>query len=346
MNPREELVDILKKITMQDVADKVGVSKVTVSKAIRGSTEISEVMRQRILEASQELGYKYTTEGRSLSESNSRSICIITADRYFGHADYFYIDLYRLLANQLELLNYTAILHILDHKSEKEISVPGMIVENKIDGIIILGQLGRSYLNNILRFKLPTVFLDFYCDKCDPDIDSVVTDNFFGAYEITNLLIAEGHKNIGYVGNVTLTSSIQDRFLGYYKSLLEYKLEYRNDWIIKDRNDDSEWIELELPKVLPTAFVCNCDKTASLLIEKLKSSGYNIPEDCSVVGFDDSIHSTTSIPPITTVRVNIEEMAKITAKIIAKKVKSKDKHYGRVMIKGTPVIRYSMSPPR
>jgi LacI family transcriptional regulator len=92
-------------------------------------------------------------------------------------------------------------------------------------------------------------------------------------------------------------------------------------------------------------FVCNCDLAAALLIEKLKNSGYRIPEDCSVVGFDDSKHSRTTIPLITTVRVDIEEMARTTAKIIIKKIKNKDKRYGRVLIKGTLVTRDSMSLP-
>jgi LacI family transcriptional regulator len=337
------VINIIKKITMQDVADKIGVSKVTISKAIRGSTEISDLMRERIIETAREMGYKYTVEGKRFSENHAFSVCIISADRYFGQTDYFYIDLYRLLTRELEQLNYSAILSILDHKSEEEINIPRSILEKKVDVIIILGQLSKEYLNKILEFMLPIVFLDFYSNKCSYEVDCVVTDNFFGAYEITNMLIAEGHKNIGYVGNVNLTSSIQDRFLGFYKSILEYKLDYRNDWVIKDRNDESDWIELELPQVLPTAFVCNCDLAAALLIEKLKSSGYRVPEDCSVVGFDDSVHSRTKAPLITTVRVNIEEMAKTTAKITVKKIRNQEKHYGRIMIKGTLVIRDSVS---
>jgi LacI family transcriptional regulator len=335
------MMDIRNRVTMQDVADRVGVSKVTVSKAIRGSTEISESMRQKILEAANNIGYKYNPLGTASCSDLTLNIGIITADRYFGQEDFFYIELYRLLSKQLEEQSFTSIFHILDSKSEKEVIIPAMILENKIDGVIILGQLSKEYLNRVLSYKLPIVFLDFYCDRIDTDVDSVITDNFFGAYEITNTLIEEGHKKIGYVGNVSLTSSIQDRFLGYYKSILEYRLEYHDDWIIKDRNDDSEWIDIELPKKMPTAFVCNCDKTAAILIEKLKSCGYKIPMDCSVVGFDNSIHSRTSEPKITTVRVDIENMVKTAAKIITKKIRNGEKHYGRVLIKGNVIKRES-----
>ena len=141
---------------------------------------------------------------------------------------------------------------------------------------------------------------------------------------------------------MNLTSSIQDRFLGYYKSILEYKLHFNNNWIISDRTDDNEWIDIILPEDMPTAFVCNCDKTALILIKKLKKIGYSIPEDYSVVGFDDSIHSVQSNPSISTVRVDLEEMARVTVKMISKKINDVDTQYGRVMIKGQLIMRDSV----
>lgn len=330
-----------KKITMQDVADRLGVSKVTVSKAIRGSTEISDAMRKKIIETSNEIGYKYNTLGKMLRENLTYSIGIITADRYFGQSDFFYIDLYKLLSSQLELMNYSTMFHILDQKSEKELLIPTMLVEGKIDGIIVLGQLSKQYLNKVLELKYPTIFLDFYSNNMHEAVDSIITDNFFGAYEITNFLIEQGHRDIAYVGNLTLTSSIQDRYLGFLKAIIENKLDYKQDRLILDRNNDSEWLDIELPKPMPTAFVCNCDKTAAILINKLKKEGYEIPKDISVVGFDDSVHAVNCNPQITTVRVNIEVMANAAAKIILKKIKNNEKQYGRVLVEGNIMKRES-----
>jgi len=330
-----------KKITMQDVANKVGVSKVTVSKALRGNKDISESMKERIRQVAAETGYVYSTGGKVATNDDTCCIGIISAERYFGQEDYFYIELYRLLSKCLEKIHYTCMFHILDFNNEINLLIPRMLEEKKVDGVIILGQLSKEFVKKIVMLNVPLVFLDFYYDKVN--VDSVNTDNFFGTYEITNDLIEKGHKKIAFVGNLNLTSSIQDRFLGYYKSILEYKLPFKNSWIIDDRTDDNVWLDISLPEDMPTAFVCNCDKTALILIQKLKRSGYRIPEDCSVVGFDDSIHAMQSDPSISTVRVDLGEMARVAVKMISKKINDVDTQYGRVMIKGKLVMRDSVS---
>lgn len=331
---------VTKRVTMQDVADRVGVSKVTVSKALAGKDDISDAMTKKITQVANEIGYLYNSKGRMLKENLTYSIGIITSERYFGQDDFFYVDLYKLLSEKLEASNYTSMLHILNSEGELNNIMPRMLLEQKVDGVIILGQLQKDYLRKIASYDFPMIFLDFYYDKFD--VDSVVTDNFFGAYEISSYLIEKGHKKIAYVGNVNATSSIQDRFLGYYKSILEYKLQFKPEWVINDRDDSGNWIELELPKDMPTAFLCNCDKTALYLIKKLKKLGYRIPEDFSVVGFDDSEHAKMSEPEISTVKVDVEEMARTAVKIICKEIKNKDKRYGRVLIKGKMIKRASV----
>jgi len=328
-----------KKVTMQDVANRVGVSKVTVSKALRGNKDISDNMKERIKEAAAETGYIFNAQIKTATNDETHCIGIISAERFFGQEDYFYIDLYRLVSKYLERIHYTCMFHILDFDNEKNQVIPTMIGDKKVDGVILLGQLTKEFVKKIVQLNIPLVFLDFYYDKVN--VDSVNTDNFFGTYEITNDLIEKGHKKIAFVGNLNLTSSIQDRFLGYYKSILEYKLSFKNSWIINDRTDDSIWIDIPLPTDMPTAFVCNCDKTALILIEKLKSSGYRVPEDCSVVGFDDSMHAMQSSPNISTVRVDLDEMARVVVKMISKKVNDIGTQYGRVMIKGKLVMRDS-----
>jgi LacI family transcriptional regulator len=329
-----------KKISMQDVANHVGVSKVTVSKALRGNEDISAAMSEKVRKAAAEIGYVYNVTGKMLRENLTYSIGVITSERYFGLDDYFYISLYKFLSADLEKIHYSAILHILDETSEQNVTIPGMITEQKVDGVIILGQLSKEYITKIVALNCPMVFLDFYYDRFD--VDSINTDNFFGTYEITNTLIEKGHRNIAFVGNLNLTSSIQDRYLGYCKSMLEYKLPMKNEWIVSDRTDESKWIDIKLPKDMPSAFVCNCDKTAKNLITKLQKVGLKVPDDCSVVGFDDSIHAMQVEPNITTVRVNLNEMAKVAVKTITRRISNEVSNYGRVLIKGDVIIRDSV----
>lgn len=328
------------RITMQDIADRVGVSKVTVSKALSGKDDISPSMRDKIIEVAEEIGYLYNSKGKMLKENLTYSIGVITSDKYFGQDDHFYVELYKFLSEEMEKLSYTPMFHILKVESENNLSLPRMLLEQKIDGIIILGQLKKEYVQKIINCNFPIVFLDFYYDNFN--IDSIITDSFFATYEITNYLIEKGHTKIAYVGNLNATSSIQDRFLGYYKSLLEHRLDLNKNWIMDDRNDENEFIEIQLPKELPTAFVCNCDKTALKLIKTLNKYGYKVPKDFSVVGFDDSVEARICNPKITTVRVDLSEMAKMAVKILSKKIKNNEKNYGRVLIKGKIIKRASV----
>ncbi len=127
-------------------------------------------------------------------------------------------------------VDYFAIMDIVSHKDEKELKMPNMIAENKVDGVIILGQMNTGYLQMIKNIDIPLVFLDFYDDQLD--VDSITSDNFYGAYTITNYVISMGHREIGFVGNIFATKSILDRYLGYYKALISNKIEYNEEWLV------------------------------------------------------------------------------------------------------------------
>lgn len=324
------------KVSMQDVADSVGVSKVTVSKVLRGKSDVSEPMRKKIMESVARLGYVYNTKK---GKTDLSKISVLTAEHFFGAGggDCFYVKLYKYLSEEFEKLNIDAMLSIIDQQSETNITVPDKLKNRDVDGIVVMGQLSRDYLRSLVSLKIPLVFLDFYYD--DFDVSSINTDNYFNTYELTNKLIQSGHTKIGFVGNLDYTSSIQDRFLGFYKALIEHHIPLNRDWILKDRESDGTYLDIELPKTMPTAFVCNCDEVAMLFIRNLKSRGYKIPEDISVTGFDDSNHSLISDPKITTVQVNLEEMARLAAKTIIRDACNKQKN--RILIKGRILFRES-----
>ena len=218
--------------------------------------------------------------------------------------------------------------------------LPKVYYERKVDGLIILGQVSKPYIEALQNIDITIVFLDFYDENSQ--IDSIAVDNFNSAYELTNYLIKNGHENIGFVGNIYATSSIQDRFLGFYKSLLEhgYKLNY--DYVISDRDEYGKYIDIKLPTDMPTAYVCNCDEVARNVINKLKEMGKAVPNDISIVGFDNDMFSTISEPQLTTVEVDVEEMSRMAIKFILGKISNESKRYGRVMVKGRIVYRQSV----
>jgi LacI family transcriptional regulator len=326
-------------ITMKDIAEKLDVSTVTVSKALNDKEGVSDELKERIKQMADEMGYRINSLAKSMKEGLSYNIGVIIAERYTGY-DSFYLRFYQQMTTVLEGHNYYGILHVLSAEDENGLKQPKVYMDRKVDGLIILGQVNKPYIELLQNIDIPIVFLDFYDEH--ENIDTITTDNFYSSYELTNYVIANGHKKIAFIGNIYATSSIQDRMLGYFRSLLEHKLQLRLDYIVTDRDDEGHFIDLELPGDMPTAFVCNCDQVAYNLIKLLKQKGYNVPEDISVVGFDNDIYSTISEPQITTVEVNIFEMSKMAYQVIAKKIKNPDRVYGRVLIKGRMIYRESV----
>lgn len=328
-------------VTMRDIANKLDVSSVTVSKALNDKEGVSAELKEKIKQLAEEMGYRYNITARTMKDGLTYNIGVVIPEKFTRDQQSFYLNVYQYLSKHLEALGYYGILHILTHAEEKSLSLPRVYYEKRVDGFIILGQTSKSYIELLEHIELPKIFMDFYDERSE--VDSVITDNFYGAYEMTNYLVGKGHRDIAYVGNIYTTSSIQDRFLGYYKSLLEHHIKLKESYVIKDRDEEGTFISMNFPTPLPTAFVCNCDKVAHILIQKLKELGYRVPEDCSVVGFDNDVFATITDPGITTVAVNVDEMAKTAVTFITSKVKNKEKKFGRVLVKGNIVYRESVA---
>lgn len=325
---------------MEDIARIHNVSKVTVSKALNDKPGVSDELREKIKATAKKKGYRLNSAARSLKTKRAYNIGILIAERFIKDPASYYFGVWGQLTTKLTALGYSAIMETLIYENEKNLVLPMMYTERKVDGLIILGQLKQQYLDIFERFDIPVVYFDFYVK--DSKIDSVVIDNFYCGYQITNLLIKKGHSEIGFVGNIYSTSSIQDRFLGYYRSLLEHKISLNYDYIVSDRNEEGQLIELKLLDKMPTAFICNNDQVAYYFINMLKEHNIRVPEDCSIVAFDNTIFSTIATPAITTVDTHVEELVDVVSKVIIKKITVPNKTYNRILVKGSIIERNSV----
>lgn len=332
---------VQKKVTMREIARKMNVSAVTVSKALAGKEGVGDELRAAIIKCAEEMEYKYSSGGDKGTEKVN-NIGILVADRYFSD-NTFYFSLYKALLNKANEKGFSGILEIITDYDEKNCVQPQIIKNGKADGIIFLGEFSLPYIDKVVKSGFPFVFLDFYYESYPAD--SVVSDNLYGSYMLTNKLIETGHKDIAFVGTVQATSSIFDRYLGYHKSLMRNGIPTRSEWIIDDRGEDGIIFEsIKLPEKMPTAFVCNCDETAFVLINTLNNAGYRVPEDISVVGFDDYIYATMSSPQLTTFRVNMMAMGEATIALLIRKIRRKPCTTGRTIISGMLVMRGSIKP--
>lgn len=332
---------IKKTVTMSDIAKAMNVSTVTVSKALGDRDGVSESLRERIKQKATEMGYRIHTGGRTLKEGLTYNIGIVVAKHFISEPSAFYWIMYKYLVELLQRQNYYGMLEVVEDGTDGSCEIPNSVHDKKVDGLILLGQFSDEYIDKLMSFSIPTVFLDFYGSR--EDAETVLSDSFYGAYILTSYLIDCGHRNIGFLGSISSTSSIQDRYLGYYKALLEHGLPLSREWVIGDRSPEGEIHKtFRLPQNLPTAFVCNCDEAAFKLVNQLQSMGYKVPGDISIVGYDNHIYSTMCQPHLTTMDVNSQAMATEAVDIILHKIRDINYKRGRTLVAGKLIRRDSV----
>ncbi|SFS04608.1 LacI family DNA-binding transcriptional regulator [Anaeromicropila populeti] len=330
-----------KNVTLKDIAERVGVSAVTVSKALSDKDGVSDEIRKTIKEVANELGYRYGNN--TVLQCESGNIGVVIANRFVREDENaFYLKMYQNLVQALARYNFYGIMEIVTSKDEKELVMPKLLENNKVDGLILLGQFSSSYTDMLIHAEQNVLLLDYYDKK--QSVDAIISDSVYGSYKATNYLISNGHKRIGFVGSIFATNSILDRYIGYYKALIESSLDVEKKWILEDRDEEGNLIEILLPDLndMPTAFVCCCDKVCYILVKKLKAMGYKVPEDISVVGYDNFIFSTLSTLKFTTVDVDIEAMTEAAADLIIKKVRGQHHTTGMKIIESKLIIRESV----
>lgn len=326
-----------KKVRMADIAEKLGISIVSVSKGLSGKDGVSEQMRAKILETAAELGYDLPHHMGG-DEKLLGNIGILVADRFIAD-NAFYPSLYRQMLRCCNELGCSAMLEIVTPDAEQECTMPAMIEGRKIEGVIFMGELRREYISVVVRTGLPCIMLDFYDERIE--VDSITSDNVTGAYRLTHHLIETGRRDIAFVGSIFATTSIMDRYFGYTKALLQAGIEPRQEWRIEDRDAAGRFIPLVLPEHMPQAFVCNCDEVAYDLVEILKRNGYRIPQDIAVTGYDDHQFAQICDPQLTTYQVSTAEMGDIAISQIIRKIKGKRVSNGNIVVSGKLVIRES-----
>lgn len=328
-----------KNVTMSDIGKALNVSTVTVSKALSNKEGVSQAVREQIIEMAQQMGYTYNGGNKNEGKDTYFNIGILVHEHFMNETgNSFYWKIYQNITSSLKDNNSFGILELLDRHYKNHL--PKIISENKVDGIILLGQMDDDYVERLYNTGIPILLLDFY--NQDAKYDSIINDSFYSAYRLTNHLINQGHTKIGFIGDIHATSSILDRYLGYCKSLIEHHIPLNEAYVICDRDADGLYIEFDLPEDMPTAFVCNCDEVAYVFINKLKSMGLNVPEDISVVGFDNYMFSTFISPALTTVSINDEEMAEVAVTSILRKIKGEKKSLGRRIITSNIIYRDSV----
>lgn len=326
-----------KSVRLKDIADKIGVSTVTVSKALSGQKGMSEELREKIHALANDMGYVPSVSRKADFSNKSFTIGVLISENFMSEYSSFYTRMHQQVSQIAMDKGCFTMLEVVSCDSEKNKTIPRLIEDNKVDGIVVVGRLDEDYLKNIkVECGIPMVYLDF-CNHSG-DEDAVVSDSFNGAYCLTNYLFDMGHKDIAFVGTILASGAITDRYLGYSKSLMEHGRPYNRDWLIYDRDLNDGTMDpvkfFKLPEKMPTAFFCNCDMAASILIKKLNENGYRVPEDISVVGYDNYLFPGLCDIKLTTYGVDSYEMGRNAVLNLIRKISGERYRQGIMILEG------------
>lgn len=334
-----------KTVTLAAIAKEFGVSTVTVSKALSGQKGVSEKLRQRIIRLADEWDYRQPSAMKAAAGHKSLDIAVLIHEKYLDRSDAFCLRLYQHVAAQAIKTECVAMMDTVTQALEDSGELPRLLEEKKVDGVIVIGKIPDEYLSRLTkRLEVPFVCMDY--QPRDQKVEAVVSDGFYGAYSLTNYLLGLGHRKIAYVGSIRESGSIMDRYLGYVKALLERGETVWSHWLLEDRDPKTHAIlrpeQLVLPARMPTAFVCSCDLTANMLVHRLRSEGLRVPENISVVGYDNSTYSGVCDVEITTFEVDVRGMACTAVDILRKRIEGEPRRASTHIISGQIVEKDSV----
>lgn len=308
-------------VTIKDIARMAGVSQSTVSKALNNRHDIGQETKEKILKIVEQHNFSPNAFGKSLKSKKTGNIGVIfSREQNPLSSNPFYSRVLEGIEAELAINNYNLMLNMIQENAKD--AIPKVVRERQIDGLILIGVFRDSFVDRILAENLCVVLVDpkNYCDKCS----QILIDNEHGAFSATQHLVDAGHRKIGFVSGDLERASFLQRFDGYKKALNFNNIPIDNGLIrtggIEEGYNHVKNILLE--NKATAIFVAN-DINALHGYKAIYDLNLKVPDDISIVGFDDIWLSKISSPPLTTIRVYKEELGSIAVRALLKNIQNR-----------------------
>ncbi|HAH19572.1 MAG: hypothetical protein A2Y00_06360 [Omnitrophica WOR_2 bacterium GWF2_43_52] len=293
-----------KKTNITEVAELAGVSITTVSRVINKATSVSEANRRKVEEAIRKLKFVPSPYAQALASGKNNTVALIIP-RYEGlFYSYYALELIRGIGTLCDVLKLDLLLHLTAGRDIFNCKSAGGIIFADIIG-------NRSQLEWALREGIPTVVINSFVD--DLEVSCIAIDNMGGAKEAVKYLISLGHTKIAHIAGDTISQAAVLRLEGYEKALAEHGISENQEYIVKTdysrgqaRQATEKLLGLKDP---PTAIFVASDSMALEAMAVIMEKGRKVPQDISIIGFDDNPSSLYGPVAITTVRQPLIKMA-------------------------------------
>lgn len=327
-------------ITIVDVARDSGVSYSTVSRVLNGYEYVKESTRERVLASAEKLGYVANLQARSLAGGKMHVVGLLVP----GLDNGYIAEIVRGADDELFRSDYNMMLYTTHRYQGKESEYVKSIYSGLTDGLLLLVPLTTtSYLDALQAQNFPYVLID----QADSTNRSNIVDstNWQGAYDATNYLIGLGHRKIAHITGLMGLSSATERLEGYKAALTDHNISVDENYIL--HGDFYQHLGYTHAQTLvnmserPTAIFAANDLTAIGVMEAVREFGLSIPEDLSIIGFDDIPQSVITYPKLTTMHQSLEQMGRVAVQLLLEQIENPERPARRMTLATRLVERES-----
>lgn len=342
-----------REVTVTEVAAAARVSKATAARALGGYGAVSEAVRDRVLLAADELGYRPNALAKSMNTGRSNTIGLVVGDienPFFAHATRGAWDVARAAGYDLIVSNS-------DEEMGAESDAISVLLDKRVDGILVspASSIETQTLQTVLDVGRPLVLFD----RCAPalDVDAVVADNEVGAFELATLLIAAGHRRIAFISTIAHdgdyvrgdelgSTSVGDRVAGLLRAADGSEA---SEPVIR-LNARRDGIDTVTRSVLAgpdraTAIIASDSLVALAVFRTIRELGLEIPRDVSLVSFDDADWTAITTPAITVMAQPIYEVGAEAARMLLRRIAGDRGPAAQVRLPQSLLERASVAPP-
>lgn len=315
-----------KKITIQDIADALGVSRNTVSKALNNTGVLADPTREKILQKAMEMGYKqfsyYPQTPTVIAET--REIALLT--QAMPNSSHFGSSLLDTFQEKISTSGYRLSIFLIREQETETLQLPAGFDRKNIDGIICLELFDFAYSKMLSSLDIPLLFVDSAAniDFSELDADFLFMENRNSVFHMTQKLIQNGKRRLAFAGDVLNCHSFFERYQGFLDALAQNHLEPATELLTSSDSLDKDRLDSLLAQIspLPDGFICANDFVAIDVIKALRKRSLTIPDDLFVTGFDNSKESKIIDPHLTTIHIPSSAMGYIAADLLLSRIES------------------------
>ena len=327
-----------KKVTIQDIADELGVSRNTVSKAINNGAGLADATRERILQKAVEMGYKQFSYFRTISgisasfdfpreAGGGREIALLSGE-FLNHSHFASLML-DSFQQEISELGYTMNTHRIREEHLKSRILPATFRPERAAAILCIEVFDHVYASMICGLGLPTLFVDGPATFCGGSLpsDQLYMENTSEIAKFVGEMLRRGKRKIGFIGNHCHCQSFFERYAAFRLAMLMNGAPVDEAHCVNSNSRAEIQERIQNMGTLPDVFLCANDFIALDVLQALRDIGKSVPGDVWLCGFDDSPESRIISPPLTTIHIHTQIMAFSAVQLLLSRIKEPNLDY-------------------